>query len=100
MVESGQLPSGVFQKNRAYIKLGEKTCKRIASTSVMPSLSNYTNGHNNGILSTVQSSSQFTSPFVPGKVTVILGGQWGDEGKGKFSDYMSRFLPPTVYVVD
>lgn len=29
-------------------------------------------------------------PFIPNKITVVLGAQWGDEGKGKVVDMLAR----------
>lgn len=35
-------------------------------------------------------SSRVTSPSVGNKVTVVLGAQWGDEGKGKVVDLLAQ----------
>lgn len=35
-------------------------------------------------------TSRVTSPRVGNKVTVVLGAQWGDEGKGKVVDLLAQ----------
>ncbi|KAL0177776.1 hypothetical protein M9458_026670, partial [Cirrhinus mrigala] len=36
------------------------------------------------------STGRVTSPSVGNKVTVVLGAQWGDEGKGKVVDLLAQ----------